>query len=260
MVSGPLDHAVDADLSGQSRRESEHRHGDRSATHASAGGVESAIRDVSGIDIRARQLHDAGRRGTMATEPDIIAAVSFQNSQHITFDSSIVTQTSGAGLEFISCIDNDLRRPGAFPPAANAVTCQQPDREQRVLRYGRGCAFASAPRAIRRTRTPTCRNSTPCRTTWWRAIGRVFRVQGIGARPGTRQSLHAQRCLRRLQRRDQSLLLRQLRRQSAIHEQQHHLVQSRLQPVSRDHERLRIDRISAWARPRRHRRAPATRC
>ena len=31
--------------------------------------------------------------------------MSFQNSQHITFDSSIVTQTSGAGLEFISCID-----------------------------------------------------------------------------------------------------------------------------------------------------------
>ena len=36
---------------------------------------------------------------------DIIAGVSFQNSQHITFDSSIVAQTSGVGLEFISCID-----------------------------------------------------------------------------------------------------------------------------------------------------------
>ena len=36
---------------------------------------------------------------------EIIAGVSFQNSQHITFDSSIVTQTSGVGLEFISCID-----------------------------------------------------------------------------------------------------------------------------------------------------------
>jgi len=36
---------------------------------------------------------------------DIIAGVSFQNSQHIAFDSSIVTQTSGGGLEFISCID-----------------------------------------------------------------------------------------------------------------------------------------------------------
>jgi len=36
---------------------------------------------------------------------DIIAGLSFQNSQHITFDSSIVTQTSGVGLEFISCID-----------------------------------------------------------------------------------------------------------------------------------------------------------
>jgi uncharacterized protein (TIGR03437 family) len=36
---------------------------------------------------------------------DIIAGVSFQNSQHITFDSSIVAETSGVGLEFISCID-----------------------------------------------------------------------------------------------------------------------------------------------------------
>jgi uncharacterized protein (TIGR03437 family) len=36
---------------------------------------------------------------------DIIAGISFQNSQHITFDSSIVTQTSGVGLEFISCVD-----------------------------------------------------------------------------------------------------------------------------------------------------------
>ncbi|HTR02694.1 MAG TPA: right-handed parallel beta-helix repeat-containing protein, partial [Thermoanaerobaculia bacterium] len=38
-------------------------------------------------------------------EPDISAAVSFQNSQHITFESGIVTQTSGAGLEFIPCIN-----------------------------------------------------------------------------------------------------------------------------------------------------------
>jgi uncharacterized protein (TIGR03437 family) len=36
---------------------------------------------------------------------DIIAGVSFQNSQHIAFDSSIVAETSGVGLEFISCID-----------------------------------------------------------------------------------------------------------------------------------------------------------
>ena len=38
---------------------------------------------------------------------DIIASVSFQNSQHITFDSSTVAQTSGVGLEFISCIDKN---------------------------------------------------------------------------------------------------------------------------------------------------------
>ena len=35
----------------------------------------------------------------------IISAISFQNSQHITIDSVIVAQTSGTGLEFISCID-----------------------------------------------------------------------------------------------------------------------------------------------------------
>ncbi len=38
-------------------------------------------------------------------EADISAAVSFQNSQHITFDSGIVTQISGTGLEFISCLN-----------------------------------------------------------------------------------------------------------------------------------------------------------
>jgi len=38
-------------------------------------------------------------------EPDIGAAVSFQNSQHITFDSGIVTQTSGTGLEVIPCLN-----------------------------------------------------------------------------------------------------------------------------------------------------------
>lgn len=36
----------------------------------------------------------------------IISAVSFQNSQHITLDAVTVAQTSGAGLEFISCIDH----------------------------------------------------------------------------------------------------------------------------------------------------------
>jgi len=35
---------------------------------------------------------------------NITAAVSFQNSQHITFDSGVVAHTSGGGLEFISCI------------------------------------------------------------------------------------------------------------------------------------------------------------
>ncbi len=37
----------------------------------------------------------------------IISALSFQNSQYITFDSVTVAQTSGTGLEFISCIDRN---------------------------------------------------------------------------------------------------------------------------------------------------------
>ena len=37
-------------------------------------------------------------------EPDIPGAVSFQNAQHITFDSGTVTQVSGTALEFISCV------------------------------------------------------------------------------------------------------------------------------------------------------------
>ncbi|MDP8981430.1 MAG: hypothetical protein M3O35_12670 [Acidobacteriota bacterium] len=36
----------------------------------------------------------------------IISGISFQNSQHITIDSVTVAQTSGTGLEFISCIDH----------------------------------------------------------------------------------------------------------------------------------------------------------
>jgi uncharacterized protein (TIGR03437 family) len=37
-------------------------------------------------------------------EPDISAAVSFQNSQYITFDGGTVAHTAGAGLEFLSCL------------------------------------------------------------------------------------------------------------------------------------------------------------
>jgi Domain of unknown function (DUF4185) len=43
-------------------------------------------------------------------EPTVSAAISIQNSQHITFDSGVVTQISGVGLEIISCLN------GASPP------------------------------------------------------------------------------------------------------------------------------------------------
>ena len=39
-------------------------------------------------------------------------AVSFQNSQYITFDSSVVRESSGVGLEFISC-----KKPSSLQPA-----------------------------------------------------------------------------------------------------------------------------------------------
>jgi uncharacterized protein (TIGR03437 family) len=52
---------------------------------------------------------------------DISAAVSFQDSQHITFDSGIVRQTSGAGLEFLSCVNEQLV-PRCISSAASVVT------------------------------------------------------------------------------------------------------------------------------------------
>ena len=115
MVSRPFDNAVDAHVSGQSGRESEHGYGDRSATRASAGGLGPAIRDVSRIDVRARQLHGAGH-GTYSSEleADIGGAVSFQNSQHITFDSGTVTQISGTGWS-LSPASTRPRQPTAWP-------------------------------------------------------------------------------------------------------------------------------------------------
>ncbi len=53
---------------------------------------------------------------------EFIAALSFQNAQHITFDGNTVTQTSGVGLEFISCIDkNSDNWCVAFNPAGLAA-------------------------------------------------------------------------------------------------------------------------------------------
>lgn len=55
-------------------------------------------------------------------EPDVSAAVSFQNSQYITFDSGIVTQTSGTGLEFISCTNSTASPSYCVSDNANGVT------------------------------------------------------------------------------------------------------------------------------------------
>jgi hypothetical protein len=52
---------------------------------------------------------------------DVTAAVSFQNSQHITFDSGTVAHTSGAGLDLVSCVDSQSPS-WCVSPAASAVT------------------------------------------------------------------------------------------------------------------------------------------
>ena len=62
VVSGPLHHAVDAHLSRQPRRESQHRYGHHSAACPTANRLESAIRDVPRPDVRVRQLHHPRRR------------------------------------------------------------------------------------------------------------------------------------------------------------------------------------------------------
>jgi len=60
-------------------------------------------------------------------EPAVTSAVSFQNSQNLVFDSNIVTETSGNGIEIISCTDN-VDSPSQSPswcvgtPTPSAVT------------------------------------------------------------------------------------------------------------------------------------------
>ena len=54
-------------------------------------------------------------------EADISAAVSFQNSQYITFDSDVVRETSGTGLEFISCLNNASAPPDCVANNINTL-------------------------------------------------------------------------------------------------------------------------------------------
>jgi hypothetical protein len=54
-------------------------------------------------------------------EPEINPAVSIQNAQHVVFDSGIVAQTAGVGLEFISCT-GDSSPLWCIPTSAPAVT------------------------------------------------------------------------------------------------------------------------------------------
>lgn len=52
-------------------------------------------------------------------EPDIGAAVSFQNSHDITFDSAIVREIAGSGLDFISCVTDPS---GGTDPSTTPVS------------------------------------------------------------------------------------------------------------------------------------------
>jgi hypothetical protein len=56
----------------------------------------------------------AGTDGGYNGLDPIPAAISFHNSSHITFDSNVVTQTAGTGLEFLSCLN---------PQSGNAYLC-----------------------------------------------------------------------------------------------------------------------------------------
>jgi hypothetical protein len=63
----------------------------------------------------------AGAHTIMALGGDVTAAVSFQNSNYITFDSGTIAHTSGAGIEFISCI-NAQSPPSCVSSSTSAVT------------------------------------------------------------------------------------------------------------------------------------------
>jgi hypothetical protein len=71
-------------------------------------------------------IADPGGYGGLDPIP---AAVSFQNSSYITFDSNVVTQLAGAGLDFLSCLNVSPTNPylctpytASSPPAAIFTT------------------------------------------------------------------------------------------------------------------------------------------
>lgn len=68
-------------------------------------------------------------------EPDISAALSFQNSSHITFDSDTVRRTSGTGTDFISCITdpNHGTDPSTRPVAECVSTLSAPSVAKNVI-------------------------------------------------------------------------------------------------------------------------------
>ncbi len=55
-------------------------------------------------------------------QPDITAALSFQNSQHITLDGLVVRHTSGDGIDFLSCLSQRVSPPWCQVFETNAVT------------------------------------------------------------------------------------------------------------------------------------------
>jgi len=100
------------------------------------------------------------------------AAVSFQNSQHITFDSGTVAHTSANGLEFFPVsILNPIRR------ASPAIRMRLPRTMLSRTAHSTTWAFresVSEHRGSTETVTRTSRNSSPSRTTSWRVSGASF--------------------------------------------------------------------------------------
>jgi hypothetical protein len=90
-----------AQLPEPGERESRHGYGGDSAAQAGPRGFRSPERDLQGAELRARRLRRPS--GGFVNTTEAPAAVSFQNTTAILFDSGSVSQTSGTGLEIISC-------------------------------------------------------------------------------------------------------------------------------------------------------------
>ena len=126
-------------------------------------------------------------------EPDISAAVSIQNSQHITFDSGTVRQTSGSGLEIIPCL-NPSSPAYCGPTNLNAVMANNVVQNSAFYDIGAvgvriGNPFQPADTDANVPQSTTVRNNVV--EGYGRTVPSAFRHR---PRDGSRQPVYAQRC------------------------------------------------------------------